>query len=684
MSATYDVFLSHSGEDKQAIEMIARRLRQEAGLNPFLDKWHLTPGKPWQREIEDALERSACTAVFFGLGREGPWRNEELQMALTLAVRTRDDYRVIPVLLPGGNPEQVQGFLQLRTWVDFRPGLDTAEPFHRLVAGIRGQPLASESYSLPDNPAPYRGLLRFEREHAGFFFGRESEIGRTIEKLTRSRFLAIVGASGSGKSSLARAGLLSRLEQDAIPGSRAWHTLIVLPGSSPLRALADQLSTLAPIEHRQQKADELAGRLLERVDGLRTAASNLLAGRSETLLLLVDQFEELFTHGREATAERRRAAARFIDNICDAATAGDGAVRVVITLRADFVAPCLEVPRLRGLLEEGQVLLGNLDEPALREAILLPAQRVGAFLEQGLINLILRDVSSQPAVLPLLEHALFELWLARKGPWLTLEAYERNQGVAGALHRRAQQAYGALRSDQQAIARNIFLRLTTLDAGAPRTRRRAQRSELYPADSDRETVDTVIAALSGAQARLIVADQDTIEIAHEALLEHWGTLRQWIEESRDALWVHRRLTNQAIEWDRLSRNAAQVYDAARLIEVKRKWAALRDSVSAVEKDFVRASWDEHARAGRGRVFWGLVLLAAGLTINALLAGMVFSEGAGVAAMNLVPLPLGFGLGGVLAQRLTRRPKVEFLLAVLGGLVLEGILIFFFLAIWPSL
>ncbi|RKH49681.1 toll/interleukin-1 receptor domain-containing protein [Corallococcus sp. AB050B] len=184
----YHVFLSHSSDDKPSVEELAWRMREEAKLEPFLDKWHLIPGAPWQPALEQALADSETVAVFLGPSGPGPWHNEELQLALMRAVQRRDDFRVIPVLLPGASPEQLSGFLGLRTWVDFRAGLDSEAAFSRLIAGIQGRAPVGDAFSLPDEPAPYRGLLAFDEAHSEYFFGRESDISRTLEKVVRERF----------------------------------------------------------------------------------------------------------------------------------------------------------------------------------------------------------------------------------------------------------------------------------------------------------------------------------------------------------------------------------------------------------------------------------------------------------------------------------------------------------------
>ncbi len=282
------------------------------------------------------------------------------------------------------------------------------------------------------------------------------------------------------------------------------------------------------------------------------------------------------------------AAEQFIANLADAAERGDGQIRVVLTLRADFLDRCLAYPDLRKLLEDRQLLLGPLAQADLRDAIVRPAQQVGAFLEKGLVNAILADVGDEPGNLPLVQHALHELWLARRGPWLTLDAYEASGGVAGALGRRAQATYDALPPEQQIIARNILLRLATLGEGVSDTRRRAERAELYPVGVDPAQVNAVIQALSGPDARLLVTDEDTVDMAHEALIQGWSALRGWLEASREALRTQHRLTEAANEWGR-DRDESYLYRGVRLAEIE-EWAAVHGrGMNALEAEFVRIS-----------------------------------------------------------------------------------------------
>ena len=597
----FDVFLSHNGQDKASVEALADRLKSEAGLRPFLDKWHLVPGTRWQPRLEEALEKSQAVAVFFGPSGVAPWHHEEVRVALANAVRTRDEYRVIPVLLPGARSEDITGFLAQRTWVDFRSGLDDAAAFKRLVAGIKGQAPEDDTFQLPDEPVPYRGLLPFGQRHARFFFGRDSEIETVLTRLRHSSFLAVVGASGVGKSSLVLGGVLPRLQASDMGDDAPLRTRTMTPGGRPLRALADQLATLGPTETRLATADVLHERLATESHALRTAVFTLTAEQPGTFLLVVDQLEELFTYAPDGSLSK--SAAAFLDNLRDAVEHGGGAIRVIITLRADFFERSLRIPTLRALLQDRQVLLGSMGPEALRDAIIRPAQAVGAFLEKGLVSAILKDVSQEPGSLPLLEHALYELWRARSGAWLTLSAYEASGGVVGALQRRAQACYEALNATERELAKRLLLRLTTLGEGTPDTRRRILSNELSFPGVESPQVEHVLRALSGPEARLIVVHENSVEVAHEVLIQTWSTLRGWLDENRRVLSIHRRLTDATNEWTEHQRDASYLYTGSRLLEAEECFSEQPEPLNARERDFLEASVerrDEEKRAEEDR------------------------------------------------------------------------------------
>ncbi len=539
-------------------------LLKAKGINPFLDKWNLVPGEPIEDALIQALEHSDSAVIFVGPGGDGPWQSEEMRNILKRAVKSHNEFRAIPVLLPGASAEALENsFLGSRLWIEFK-SLDDDDALLRMAKAIKGEAFGDESFKLPDEPAPYRGLERFERienPEQDFFFGRDDEIRALVERLVNERFVAVVGASGSGKSSLIRAGLTKQLAEDIHPGIRRWQTLTVEPGSAPFRSLAVQVAVAAgiPVADRESWIEKTVQKWSVAPDGLRTSIAALFADAPEPLLLFIDQFEELFTHRQEG-AESERVARNFVANLADIWNNGGDRVRVVLALRADFVQRCLEIGPLKELLQDRTMLVGEVGDDALREIVKEPAARVGAFLEKGLMERILSEVRSQRGSLPLLQQALHELWRHRKGAWLTHDAFDASGGVARALNDQAQGAYKSLDDEQKKIADGLFPRLITIGEGVSDTRRRVKRSELYPEGVQPAAVNEVIDKLSGKNARILVttreggteenigSGEDFVEFTHEALLGNWQHLVTLLDSERESIRKHRRLTSAAEEW----------------------------------------------------------------------------------------------------------------------------------------
>jgi WD40 repeat protein/class 3 adenylate cyclase len=400
-------------------------------------------------------------------------------------------------------------------------------------------------YSLPpaDVPCPYKGLMRFEAEDSDLFFGREELVSALLARLGDSPFLAVVGPSGSGKSSLVRAGVVPALERR----ERSTRHAIVEPGEHPLAELAGVLD-----------AD----------------------------LVVVDQFEEVFTLCRDE--EERR---EFVDRVLDAAEAG---MRVIVMLRADFYGHCASYARLAEALEDRQALIGPMTEEELRRAIERPAEQAGLVLEPGLPEGILRDIVGEPGALPLLSHCLLETWRRRSDRMLTLLGYLHSGGVRGAIAKTAETVYrDAFTPKQQVVARNIFLRLTELGDGTEDTRRRASFGELTPRPEQAAAVQEVLRVL--VDARLVTAGEGTVEVAHEALIRHWPTLRAWLDEDREGRLVHRRLTEAAQDWETLGKDPGALYRGTRLAAAS-EWAEPHDDeLNELERQFLRASRDAELR-----------------------------------------------------------------------------------------
>jgi hypothetical protein len=493
----FDVFLSHNSRDKPVVERVGEKLRR-GGIEPWLDKWHLTPGGQWQDELGVALRACAACAIFVGPHGLGDWVREEMAVALDRAAKDRG-FRLFLVLLPG-LPEPFDAtslppFLSTRTWIDLRQGIEDARGIQALIHAVKGVPLGPETGTRGEGDVcPYRGLSTFDEEHSDLFFGRDADIQRLIEKLKTSRCLAVLGPSGSGKSSLVRAGLIPALRKGALPGSETWTIRTLRPGAEPLAALAAQLLQIHPQGGMIATLDQM------RADprALHLATVLALADRpsSGRVVWVVDQFEEVFTLCHD-DAERTA----FVAALLYAAGFPEGRSVVVLTLRADFYAKCAAYPELAAAISAHQFLVSPMHEDELRQAIEAPAHRVGLELEEGLVPTILDDVASQPGALPLLQHALLELWERRRGTMLTLEAYRESGGVEGALARRADAVYDGLTPEQQEIARGILLRLTQPGEGTEDTRRRAALDELIPRTDQREAVERVIGLLS--EARLL-------------------------------------------------------------------------------------------------------------------------------------------------------------------------------------
>ncbi len=597
----FDVFLSHNSQDQPAVETLASRLRK-AGLEPFLDKWHLIPGERWQPALEKALEASKSAAIFIGPSGISPWHNEEMQVAIAKAVRSRDEYRVFPVLLPGADERVISGFFAQRTWVDFRAGLDREESFEALVAGVTGVPPRQRgSAQLPDEPAPYRGLDKFEQRHAAFFFGRDREVQAVLRRLEQSSFAAVVGASGAGKSSLIHAGVVPRLER-----SMAWatpiRTLVFTPGANPLRSIADHAVALLPMTARLKCADELEERMLQRTDGLRTALTTWTSDPDapRTIILVIDQLEDLFIHGGGEGGQARIKA--FADNLRDVVERGSERIRVLAAVRADFLDRFLVLEPLQELLLDRSVLLSPMTPADFRDAIVRPAAAVGAQFETGVVSAFMRELEDEASALPLLEYALDLLWRTRKGVWLTAASYDAMGGLKGALRKHADDWLQRLPPEDVLVARDIFLRLVSLGEGGPDTKRRVPVDELSALGASRERVDRVVQLLSGPEARLLVVDRQAdhqspeVEVCHEILIQEWPVLRNWVDSERRRLRIHRRLGLAAREWADHGRSPDFLLTGARLAECEEHLTPQNTALNELELGFLFASLEGQLRA----------------------------------------------------------------------------------------
>lgn len=501
------------------------------------------------------------------------------------------------------------------------PVLFTRTPDSQLFTITGGQAELIQSADL----SPFKGLQYFDVADAELFYGREKLVEELVAQLSptsdqaqteHSRFLAIIGASGSGKSSLVRAGLIPAMQARAAAAAAAspatpapiWWVRVITPTANPLESLATSLTQHSPSTRATANLlDELATdpRTLHLYIRKLLTSETLVVPmalpegelgtpiRPNRTLLVIDQFEELFTLCRNREARKS-----FINNLLTAAgiipSTGsnglhlDGPTTVVITLRADFYAQCAEFEALRAALERYQKFIGLMNQNELRRAIEEPARQNGWEFEQGLVDLILDDVGNEPGALPLLSHALLETWRRREGRTLTYEGYTAAGRVQGAIAQTAEKVFKQLLTpDQQLIARNIFLRLTELGEGVQDTRRRAALSELIPASEKGQVVENVLKML--ADARLVITDKGAAEVAHEALIREWPQLREWLADDREGLRVHRRLTEAAVEWQSLQRDPGALIRGVRLAQTIVWVQDHGNDLNDLEQEFLDAS-----------------------------------------------------------------------------------------------
>ncbi len=433
--------------------------------------------------------------------------------------------------------------------------------------------------------SPYKGLSAFGEEDASLFFGRERLVGELAARTVSAGLLAVVGASGSGKSSVIAAGLLPSLRARLLPGSDRWRSAVMRPGQDPLAELETQRASLPDGDGR--------------------------------LVLVVDQFEEVFTTCRD---ENKRV--DFVDSLVSIAGDPDRAV-VVIGLRGDYYGHCGAYPVLATLVAANQVLVGPMSADELRRAIELPARRAGVRVESALAETLVDEVADEPGGLPLLSTALVELWLARRNGWLSLDAHERLGGVRGAVARLAEGSYDNLDEAQRDAVHRLFLRLVTSSGEGIVARRRVARAEL---DLDRDAVlASVVERLT--EDRLLTAEGTTVEVAHEALLREWPRLQAWLAEDAQGRELREHLTESAQRWQESERDESELYRGARL-SATLDWAARR-AAELIELE--RAYLDESRRQSEleaerqrrtNRRLRTLLVGAAVLLVAAVVAGVV--------------------------------------------------------------
>ena len=433
---------------------------------------------------------------------------------------------------------------------------------------------------LDDSLCPYVGLDTFRESDDSVFFGRTRLVGELISKLKNSRFLAVLGSSGSGKSSVVRAGLIPELKKGALPGSAEWKFFPpMVPGSHPLINLA---RLIMPPEADGAQAEMEAESYRQNPVHLPEVVTQRF---NTSVVLMIDQFEEVFTLCTDEVARQH-----FVDNLIALCQAPKAAHRVILTMRSDFEMNIARLPALQELFERDAVRITPLTAGELREAIEAPAARIGLKFEEGVVNALLSDTLGEPAALPLLQFTLLKLWEKRERNRVTWEAYKKLGGGRQALAHSADRFYNRLIPEEQVTMRRILLKMVRPGEGLEVTSNRVPRASLYQKSEANDRIDRVLERL--IKARLVRASEgdmaadNQVEIAHEALVRNWPLLVEWLEQDRVELRQRQRLTAAAEEWQRLNRDPSALWRGVLLEEVHRY-----DDLNQLEKEFVEAGYE---------------------------------------------------------------------------------------------
>ena len=452
--------------------------------------------------------------------------------------------------------------------------------------------------------SPFKGLASFDVGDADLFFGRERLVADLVARLAGAALLGVVGPSGSGKSSTVRAGLIPAVRSGVLPQSDGWVVAMMRPGEHPMHELTRALRTAGSSELDRSDARAMLG-------DLPTATH---------LLIAVDQFEEVFT---VCTDEAERA--DFLGALAEMANDPDSRVTIVVAVRADLYGRCAEHPTLAGLLGANHVLVGPMSADEYRRAIEQPALRVGVHVESALTEALVAEVGDEPGALPLLSTALLELWDRREERVIKLDAYLATGGVRGAVARLAEEVYGSLSDERQAIARAVMLRLAGSGDGDVVVRRRVPLAE-FDAERNLEVAD-VVGVLT--DRRLLTVSAGVVEVAHEALLREWPRLGEWLEEDRAGRVLHAHLMYSARVWSTGDRDQGELYRGARLTSALDWTTDHTLELNELEREFLTVSRDASDReAGRQRranrrlrgllagvaIFLALALVAGGIAL----------------------------------------------------------------------
>ena len=628
---------SLEGEATTALLYLRGRIQEtESGESWLVLKQGLSLSRSWLRKL---LRNAQATQQIVIL--DCPGATSLADWVEDLALESELGQCIIAAAADLNAPQQfTQALLTTLEQADRQKGLPVAAWISQLqvqlagtpiklqvwLSGIRGAievlPGRIERLKVEDSGAydlnlcPYMGLKAFNEENAQYFYGREGLVQKLLNQLSHQSTLALVGASGSGKSSVVEAGIIAQLRQGKqIPGSERWWISCFRPSAQPIQTLAKILVDSGTKKEQAHQTLQIEGLLYQGVEGF----VQWLRSRPEPMVVLaIDQFEELFTM---ATAIEGQL---FLQLILGAVKYASDRFKLIITVRADFTAACLEIPELAQILQQSSVLVPPyLTEENYRNAIIKPAEQVGLKVENSLVEVLLQELDRSAGDLPLLQFVLQKLWERRPGGKLTLATYRQLGGIKGSLERQAQSAYDNLDPEAQDCAKWIFLNLTQLGEGTEDTRRRVSKSELIVQKYPLPLVERTLAALTAAKIVVVnldrgidlgqsrsgdtPADDDellleamqqevTVEVVHEILIRHWSTLRWWLEENRIRLRSQRQIEQAALLWQQKDRQPDFLLRGVRLAEAEELYLKYPDELTNTAQEFIACGLEARNQA----------------------------------------------------------------------------------------
>jgi len=481
-----------------------------------------------------------------------------------------------------------------------------------------------------DGRSPYKGLEVFDEEDAELFFGREKLVDDLVGRVKGSRTVFVTGPSGSGKSSLVRAGLIPALKQGGIRNSDRWLYETMTPGRDPIGEVARVASGLASSTNAE---DEIRAKAMaDETIFARWCEIALKDGREKRAVIFIDQFEEAFT---QINKEERLA---FLNLLTHAATLEKGRVIILFSMRSDFVANCATYPQLNALLNQEFLQIGAMQPDELVSAIAQPALRVGLRIDPDLIAQIINEMRGEPGALPLMQFALKDLFDSRQEKGgiiaLTLADYLERGGIHKALERHADRAFAGLSENEQELAHSIFSGLIEIGRGTQDTKRTALFDELVPANTQAEDVGAIVQKL--ADARLITTDEmagkETVTISHEKLIDAWPWLKKLVNENRDVIALQNQIKTDAKHWAEERRDASYLYSGARLINAREQLDSRKLVLSGTAQEFVKAGISRQKR-GQFILITGIATFIALLLIAVIVFGRQSGINEELAQMN---------------------------------------------------